>query len=110
PQPPVSTPPVQKDTRAPRFTKAPRAKKAKRGSSFSYSLDEAAKVTIVVERRVVSKRGRVAFKKAKTLTVTSKTGATRVALKAKKGRSRAMSTARDAAGNAGKPAKLTFAV
>jgi hypothetical protein len=117
------------DRTAPRFTTKPAVSRKRfraittrattaatpKGTVFTYALSEPAKVTIRIERRRSARPLR--FAKAGKLTRLSKAGRTKLRFSGrigsrslKPGVYRATFTPRDAAGNTGKPARVSFTV
>jgi hypothetical protein len=92
------------------------AKKPKKGTRFTYSLSEPAKVAILIERRKAGK-GKPKFAKVTTLSAQQKSGKQSMAFSGlvkgkplKPGKYRATITATDSAGQASAPHQLSFQV
>jgi uncharacterized delta-60 repeat protein len=95
----------------------PVASAVKRGTSFLYTLSEAARVTIKIERRKHKRNGRVRFARVGAFSADGSAGPNRKRFSgriAKKrlrpGRYRATLVATDTAGNASQPKRLSFRV
>ena len=115
----TTTPVVSEDTVAPRvtgFRASPRSFKLGKGkTTLRWRQSEAGQVKIVLERKVVSKKGKVTWKRVGSLTLVGKKGANGVPFAGKVGERmvkpalyRATLTATDAASNASKPRTAKF--
>ena len=95
---------------------APR-KPVKRGTKFSYTLSEPAKVSILIERKRVRRGGKAKFIKVTTLPAEKQSGRQSTPFSArvkgkplKPGRYRATIVATDAGGQASAPHQLSFTI
>jgi hypothetical protein len=84
---------------------------------ISFRLSEAARVSVRIERRLKNRRGKRRYRRAGTFTRRSRAGANRIRFsgrigrrKLKPGSYRLTLTPTDAAGNRGKPRRLSFRV
>jgi len=121
-----NTPPVISDARvAPRawavntrgLAEAPSASVVKRGTSFLFTLSEAARVTIKIERRKRNRKGRLTFTRVGAFSAEGSAGPNRKRFSGRigkkglrSGRYRATLIATDRAGNASQAKRLSFRV
>ncbi len=120
-QPPLRQPFTSADRTAPSLTRARLSRKrfrvSRRGTVISFRLSEAARVSVRIERRLRNRRGRRRYKRAGTFTRRARAGANRTRFsgrigrrKLKPGSYRLTLTPTDAAGNRGKPRRLSFGI
>ncbi len=119
-QPPVEQPFTSADRTGPSLTRARLSRRrfrVGRSTILSFRLSEVARISVRIERRLRNRRGRRRYKRAGTFTRRARAGANRIRFsgrigrrKLKPGSYRLTLTPTDAAGNRGKPRRLSFRI